>query len=75
LFAIELDGPTWDFGSLTFSNIVITSSGTETSWCNDSPSNYNSATNFTIAGVEPVVNGESVECRIEELIMVGPAAA
>ncbi|KAL0259115.1 hypothetical protein SLS55_006620 [Diplodia seriata] len=73
LFAIELTDVAWDFGALEFKNIVITADGTDSSWCNDSPENYNSAATFSISGVEASVSGDVVTCTISSLILEGPA--
>ncbi|WVQ66033.1 uncharacterized protein L199_004211 [Kwoniella botswanensis] len=72
VFAIELNGVTWDFGPLAFSNIVIESTGTDASWCNDSPSNYNGATNFTITGATSTKTDNKVICSIDSLILQNP---
>ncbi|KAI0018403.1 hypothetical protein F4780DRAFT_771772 [Xylariomycetidae sp. FL0641] len=74
LFAIELYDVAWDFGALEFSNVVLTSSGSsDSSWCNDSPENYNSATSYSITGVSASVDGDVVTCTIESLILESPA--
>ncbi|KAI1816970.1 hypothetical protein GGS20DRAFT_583011 [Poronia punctata] len=51
LFAIELYDVPWNFGQVSFTNVVITSSGSgDSSWCNDRPENYNGATVYSIQG-------------------------
>ncbi|OCL03246.1 hypothetical protein AOQ84DRAFT_381831 [Glonium stellatum] len=72
IFAIELDGVSWDFGSLTFSNVVITASGADTSWCTKAPENYKSATNYAISGVSVSVNNSVITCRINSVILQSP---
>ncbi|KAI9664094.1 MAG: hypothetical protein M1821_007585 [Bathelium mastoideum] len=74
VFAIELDGPSWDFGPLAFSNIVITSTGTDASWCTTKPNNYNSATVYSISGVSSSVKNNVVTCNIKSLILEKPAS-
>ncbi|CAJ2512771.1 Uu.00g008900.m01.CDS01 [Anthostomella pinea] len=74
LFAVELTGVSWDFGPLAFSNVVITSTGgTEASWCNTSPENYNSATVYSISGLSSSVSGNTVTCTIDSLVLESPA--
>ncbi|KAI1323449.1 hypothetical protein F5Y16DRAFT_425187 [Xylariaceae sp. FL0255] len=74
IFAIELDGVTWTFGQLAFSNIVITSTGsTDSSWCNASPENYDSTTIYSISGVSASASGTTVTCKIASLILEKPA--
>jgi len=74
VFAIALQSRAGIFGSLTCSNVIISSAGTDKSWSNDKPSNYNSVTDFTISGVNAVVSGQSVKCKLEKLVLVVPAA-
>ncbi|KAI0006339.1 hypothetical protein F4779DRAFT_596837 [Xylariaceae sp. FL0662B] len=73
LFAIELTGVEWDFGELAFSNVVITSTGTDTSWCNTSPENYNGATVYSISGLSASVSGNTVTCEIDSVVLQKPA--
>ncbi|KAK7716611.1 hypothetical protein SLS57_006639 [Botryosphaeria dothidea] len=73
LFAIELTGVSWDFGPLEFKNIVITATGTDSSWCDNTPENYNSATKFSISGVTKSSSGGTVTCKISSLILQSPA--
>ncbi|KAI1397569.1 hypothetical protein F4819DRAFT_490427 [Hypoxylon fuscum] len=73
LFAIELTDVSWDFGPLAFSNIVITSTGTDSSWCNTKPENYNSATTYSISGLSASVSGNTVTCKIASVILQKPA--
>ncbi|KAI0485051.1 hypothetical protein GGR56DRAFT_56360 [Xylariaceae sp. FL0804] len=74
IFAIELDGPTWDFGQLAYSDITITSNGTDdSSWCNDSPTNYDSAAAYSVSGVSATVSDVTVTCTISSLILESPA--
>ncbi|KAI1334907.1 hypothetical protein F5Y15DRAFT_399676 [Xylariaceae sp. FL0016] len=74
LFAIELTDVSWDFGPLAFSDVVITTTGsTDSSWCNDSPENYNSAAVYSISGVSASVSGTTVTCTISSLILESPA--
>ncbi|KAH9884720.1 hypothetical protein F4778DRAFT_551831 [Xylariomycetidae sp. FL2044] len=74
LFAIELTDVSWDFGPLAFSNVVITSTGSsDSSWCNTSPENYNSATVYSISGLSASVSGDTVTCTIESVVLESPA--
>ncbi|KAI0172201.1 hypothetical protein GGR52DRAFT_573342 [Hypoxylon sp. FL1284] len=74
LFAIELYDVSWDFGPLTFSNVVITSTGSsDSSWCNTSPENYNGASRFSISGLSASVSGNTVTCKIGSVTLQGPA--
>ncbi|KAI1075544.1 hypothetical protein F5B20DRAFT_559342 [Whalleya microplaca] len=73
LFAIELTGVSWDFGELAFTNVVITSTGTDSSWCNTSPENYNSATVYSISGLSASVSGSTVTCKIDSVVLQKPA--
>lgn len=73
LLAIELYGVTWDFGALTWNNVVMVVNTTQTAWCTDAPQNYNSATKYTMS--TPVVttaNGVTT-CTIAQVNMAGPA--
>ncbi|KAI1846659.1 hypothetical protein JX265_009038 [Neoarthrinium moseri] len=72
LFAIELTGVSWDFGQLAFKNVRITSTGTDSSWCNSSPENYNGATTYSISGVKASVSGNTVTCTISSVILQKP---
>ncbi|KAF2140288.1 uncharacterized protein K452DRAFT_319799 [Aplosporella prunicola CBS 121167] len=73
LFAIELYDRDWDFGELKFQNVVITATGTDDSWCNDSPENYNGAASFSVTGVKASVSDNVVTCNIDSLVLEGPA--
>ncbi|KAK9792776.1 hypothetical protein SCARD494_06644 [Seiridium cardinale] len=73
LFAIELTGVNWDFGQLAFNNVKITSTGTDSSWCNSSPENYNDAAVYSISGVKASVSGGTVTCTISSVILEKPA--
>jgi len=73
LFAIELTDVAWDFGPLAFSNVVITSTGTDSSWCNDSPENYSGSSVYSISGVRASVSGDSVTCAMESVVLERPA--
>ncbi|KAI4861190.1 hypothetical protein F4820DRAFT_79805 [Hypoxylon rubiginosum] len=74
LFAIELYDVSWDFGALTFSNVVITSTGSsDSSWCNTKPENYNGATTFSISGLSASVSGSTVTCKIGSVTLQKPA--
>lgn len=71
LFRYDVD---WNFGALTFEDITIVAEGSATSsWCTSNPSNYNSATSFTITGAKASVSGTTVTCTIEKLVLNGPA--
>ncbi|KAI0597389.1 hypothetical protein F4775DRAFT_559978 [Biscogniauxia sp. FL1348] len=74
LFAIELTGVSWDFGPLEFTDVVITSTGSsDSSWCDSSPENYNSASVYSITGVKASVSGTTVTCTIDSVILESPA--
>ncbi|KAI0184902.1 hypothetical protein EV127DRAFT_221736 [Xylaria flabelliformis] len=74
LFAIELYDVAWNFGQVAFSNVVITSTGSsDSSWCNSSPENYNSATVYSISGVSASVSGNTVTCKIASVVLQRPA--
>ncbi|KAI0904123.1 hypothetical protein F4824DRAFT_462675 [Ustulina deusta] len=74
IFAIELYDVAWDFGQVAFSNVVITSTGgSDSSWCNSSPENYNSATVYSISGVSASVSGSTVTCKIASVVLQRPA--
>jgi len=75
IFAIELYTENWDFGSLVFKNAVIKANTTETAWCSDAPSNYNSATTYTLTDVIATANDDGLTstCTIGEVDMVGPS--
>ncbi|KAI0449496.1 hypothetical protein F5B21DRAFT_46919 [Xylaria acuta] len=74
LFAIELYDVAWNFGQVAFSNVVITSAGSsDSSWCNSSPENYNSATVYSISGVSASVSGSTVTCKIASVVLQRPA--
>ncbi|KAI8962923.1 hypothetical protein F5Y11DRAFT_170816 [Daldinia sp. FL1419] len=74
LFAIELTGVNWDFGPLAFSNVVITSTGTDSSWCNTKPENYNGASAYSITGLSATVSSNTVTCKIDSVILQKPAS-
>ncbi|KAG9858078.1 hypothetical protein KCU98_g411, partial [Aureobasidium melanogenum] len=71
-FAAELYGA-WDFGPLIFEDIVLIATGSDTSFCTDSPWNYNGATNVSVVGVEASVGTDTVTCSIESITLWGPA--
>ncbi|MCJ1339238.1 hypothetical protein MMC09_004527 [Bachmanniomyces sp. S44760] len=73
-FVIELYQQTWDFGPLTFTDIVMTGQGTNTDWCTENPGVKN--TTFSISGVAANVDSQNnlVTCTIEQLIMQGPSS-
>lgn len=65
---------TWNFGALTFKDVTIVAEGsTSSSWCTSSPSNYNSATKYTITGASASVSGTTVTCTIDSIVLEGPA--
>ncbi|KAK2753903.1 hypothetical protein FQN54_007262 [Arachnomyces sp. PD_36] len=73
LFAIELTDVSWDFGPLAFRNVVIEATGTTTDWCSETPANYNDATVYSVTGISATVNGDTVTCTIEEIVLESPA--
>ncbi|KAK2068733.1 hypothetical protein P8C59_003361 [Phyllachora maydis] len=72
---IELYSPvTWDFGTLTWRSVFLTTTGTDdTAWCDNGPQNLDGATIFTITGAS---SGQAPEggatCFIQELNMTRP---
>ena len=73
LFAIELYDVKWDFGALIFTDITITSTGSDSKWCTSNPENYSGATKYSVTGATASTNGEEVTCKIENLTLQGPA--
>ncbi|KAH0351648.1 hypothetical protein KCU83_g4031, partial [Aureobasidium melanogenum] len=71
-FAAELYGA-WDFGPLIFEDLILIATGSDTSFCTNSPWNYNGATNVSIVGVEATVSTDTVTCSIESITLWGPA--
>ncbi|CAK4033815.1 Hypothetical predicted protein [Lecanosticta acicola] len=68
IFAIELLNTTWEFGPLSFSNILITCTGSDSSWCNNNPQNpYN--TIYSITGLRAEQNGGNVDCYMDSLVL------
>lgn len=64
----------WNFGALTFKDVTIVAEGSsDSSWCTADPSNYNSATAYTITGASATVSGTTVTCTISELVLESPA--
>lgn len=64
----------WNFGALTFEDITIVAKGSaSSSWCTSNPTNYNSATSYTVTGAKASVSGTTVTCTISKLVMNGPA--
>ncbi|KAK0616117.1 hypothetical protein B0T17DRAFT_497315 [Bombardia bombarda] len=73
IFAIELYDATWTFGALTFKNVKIVATGsTDTAWCTKSPENYNTASKYAINGAKATVNGNTVTCSIDSVVLQGP---
>ncbi|PSR82928.1 hypothetical protein BD289DRAFT_343061, partial [Coniella lustricola] len=74
IFAIELYDVAWDFGALTFEDVTIVAEGsTSSTWCTSDPTNYDSATTFSVTGAKATVSGTTVTCTIEKLVLEGPA--
>ncbi|KAI9736632.1 MAG: hypothetical protein M1834_000836 [Cirrosporium novae-zelandiae] len=74
IFAIELYDETWDFGSLTFTDVTIVATGSDSStWCDTTPTNYNNAAEFTVSGATATVSGTTVTCHIDTVELIGPA--
>lgn len=64
----------WNFGALTFKDVTIVAEGSsDSSWCTSNPSNYNSATKYTITGAKASVSGTKVTCTISSVVLSGPA--
>ncbi|KAI9721681.1 MAG: hypothetical protein M1828_005049 [Chrysothrix sp. TS-e1954] len=86
VFAVELQyNATWDFGPITFSNIVMTALGTDQSWCDNKPHNSDNTTDYTISGVSAsagstagpaaTLDENTVTCTIEQLVLLGPSSS
>ncbi|KUI57152.1 hypothetical protein VP1G_04415 [Cytospora mali] len=74
LFAIELYDVSWNFGALTFEDVTIKAEGsTDSSWCTSDPTNYDSATVYSITGAKASVSGTTVTCTIESVVLESPA--
>jgi len=75
LLAIELYGVAWDFGSVIYENVVITTNSTDTAWCLDPPENYESATNYTLTDVMATVDNvtRTMTCSIGSINLWAPA--
>ncbi|KAL2063728.1 hypothetical protein VTL71DRAFT_5533 [Oculimacula yallundae] len=73
LLAIELTGVTWDFGPLTWNNVVMVMNTTQTGWCTKAPENYGSATKYTMTTPRAVTVGGTTTCTIDQVVMQGPA--
>ncbi|MCJ1473405.1 hypothetical protein MMC13_002056 [Lambiella insularis] len=71
LVCIELHDEPWDFGSVTFSNLVIEATGTDTSWCTIGPQS-NAAFDFKIGGIKFNENVAIATCYIESIVLTGP---
>lgn len=64
----------WDFGALTFKDVTIVAEGsTDSSWCTSDPTNYNSATKYSITGASASVSGTTVTCTFDSIVLEGPA--
>lgn len=64
----------WDFGALTFEDVTIVAEGsTSSSWCTADPTNYNSATAYSVTGASATVSGTTVTCTIEKVVLESPA--
>jgi len=72
LFAIELYDVKWDFGPLTWTNVTITATGTDSKWCSASPENYNSASKFSVVGVKASTENGVVTCNIANVTLESP---
>lgn len=73
ILAIELYDTAWDFGSLTFTNVVITANTASTSWCTNGPANYNNAAVVSISRPTATVSGGTSTCSIASITLVRPA--
>ncbi|KAG6986574.1 hypothetical protein G7Y79_00077g099660 [Physcia stellaris] len=71
-FTFELYDVQWDFGPMTWNNIVIRSTGTDASWCNDKPENWADGARYTISGLSSTVDDGGVTCYIGSLVMNFP---
>ncbi|KAI1480124.1 hypothetical protein F4774DRAFT_94813 [Daldinia eschscholtzii] len=54
-------------------NSKQTSTGTDSSWCNTKPENYNGATVYSISGLSASVSDNTVTCKIDSVILQRPA--
>ncbi|CZT51900.1 related to putative protein [Rhynchosporium secalis] len=73
VLAIELNGVTWDFGSLTWHNVVMEVQTTQTAWCTRAPENYRSSTRYSMTTPRAVTRGRVTTCTIDKVVMIGPA--
>ncbi|EIN06392.1 hypothetical protein PUNSTDRAFT_114974 [Punctularia strigosozonata HHB-11173 SS5] len=73
IFAIELYDVSWNFGKLTFTDVVMVANTTSTSWCTNGPSNYNNAAVVQIATPTVTVSGASSTCSVSSIVLVSPA--
>lgn len=71
IFAVELyPGTNWDFGNLVFENVVVTATGTDTTWCR-ADMNYSDVT-LNVEGVTSSVANNLVTCKISKLTLSPP---
>lgn len=75
VFAIELYEPAvWNFGPVEWTDVRITATGSDTSFCNDSPDNYYGGTNYTITGLKTSLGKGVVHCDIKKVLFHGPSS-
>ncbi|CAF9933124.1 MAG: hypothetical protein HETSPECPRED_008544 [Heterodermia speciosa] len=74
VFAIELYSESWNFGPMTFQNIAITGTGSDASWCNETPENWQNGADYTISDLSATVDDFGVTCNIGSIVLNQPAA-
>lgn len=71
IFDCELYDTNWDFGDVVFKNIEIIASGSDLSWCNDTP--YASSVNYKVEGVSSSTGDGTVSCKIDKISLSPPS--
>lgn len=52
-----------------------TGTGSDASWCNETPENWNNATDFTITGLSSNVDDSGVTCNIDSIVLNHPVGS
>ncbi|TFY67966.1 hypothetical protein EVJ58_g1297 [Rhodofomes roseus] len=73
IMAIELYNVTWDFGALTFEDVVIVANTTSTSWCTGGGTNYNNAAVISMSSPTATTSGPATTCSIASIVFEYPA--
>ncbi|KAI0724767.1 hypothetical protein C8Q72DRAFT_937341 [Fomitopsis betulina] len=73
IMAIELYDVSWDFGKLTFENVVIVANTTSTSWCTGGGTNYDNAAVISETTPTATTSGSATTCSIASIVFVSPA--